>query len=130
MLMQMQMHMDSVVRKNLLKNYRCFMRTMPTKLDHVAIRVKDMDRAIDYYLDLGLTLEWDSPDWSYFEEGIALLGPGYNRAEPHFAFFLENHEELKKKWKELMDAGYSCCRPHRHRDGTVSFYTIDTEGNQ
>ena len=52
---------------------------MPTKLDHVAIRVKDMDRAIDYYLDLGLTLEWDSPDWSYFEEGIALLGPGYNR---------------------------------------------------
>ena len=63
MLMRMQMHMDSVVRKNLLKNYRCFMRTMHTKLDHVAIRVKDMDRAIDYYLELGLTLEWESPDW-------------------------------------------------------------------
>jgi len=29
-----------------------------------------------------------------------------------------------------MDKGYSCCRPHRHRDGTVSFYTTDTEGNQ
>ena len=42
---------------------------MSQNLDHVAIRVKDMDRAIDYYLDLGLTLEWESPDWSYFEEG-------------------------------------------------------------
>ena len=89
-----------------------------------------MDRAVSYYLSLGLTLEWESKDWSYFEEGIALLGPGYNRAEPHFAFFLETHDELKNKWKELMDAGYSCCRPYKHRDGTVSFYTTDTEGNQ
>ncbi len=44
---------------------------MSHRLDHVAIRVKDMDRAIDYYLSLGLNLEWESPDWSYFEEGIA-----------------------------------------------------------
>ena len=29
-----------------------------------------------------------------------------------------------------MDQGYECCRPYRHRDGTVSFYTRDTEGNQ
>ena len=103
---------------------------MHTKLDHVAIRVKDMNRAINYYLDLGLNLEWESEDWSYFAEGIALLGPGYNRAEPHFAFYLSTHEELKKKWKELMDGGFECCRPYKHRDGTVSFYTRDTEGNQ
>ena len=103
---------------------------MHTKLDHVAIRVKDMDRAIEYYLSLGLNLEWESKDWSYFEEAIALLGPGYNRSEPHFSLFLDNHDELKKKWKELMDKGYSCCRPQRHRDGTVSFYTMDPEGNQ
>ena len=48
---------------------------MTGNLDHVAIRVKDMDRAVSYYLSLGLTLEWESKDWSYFEEGIALLGP-------------------------------------------------------
>ena len=99
-------------------------------LEHVAIRVKDMDRAIGYYLSLGFNLEWEGDDWSYFEEGIALLGHGYNRADPHFAFHLDTHEDLKKKWKELMDHGFSCCRPHRHRDGTVSFYTRDTEGNQ
>ena len=58
---------------------------MSENLDHVAIRVKDMNRAIDYYLSLGLNLEWESDDWSYFEEGIALLGPGYNRADPHLS---------------------------------------------
>ena len=67
---------------------------MSHNLDHVAIRVKDMDRAIDYYLSLGFNLQWESDDWSFFEEGIALLGPGYNRAEPHFALFLETHDEL------------------------------------
>ena len=77
---------------------------MHTKLDHVAIRVKDMDRAIEYYLSLGLNLEWESKDWSYFEEGIALLGPGYNRAEPHFALFLDNHDELKKKFARVIGA--------------------------
>ena len=100
------------------------------RLDHVAIRVKDMNRAINYYLSLGLNLEWESSDWSYFEEGIALLGPGYNRADPHFAFYLDTHDDLRNKWKELMDNGFECCRPYRHRDGTVSFYTRDTEGNQ
>ena len=55
---------------------------MTGKLGHVAVRVKDMDRAIDYYLSLGFNLQWESDDWSFFEEGIALLGPGYNRAEP------------------------------------------------
>ena len=62
-------------------------------------------------------------------EGFFCVSTSY-RAEPHFALFLENHDELKKKWKELMDKGYSCCRPYKHRDGTVSFYTKDTEGNQ
>ena len=102
---------------------------MSHNLDHVAIRVKNMDRAIDYYLDLGLTLEWESPDWSYFEEGIALLGPGYNRADPHFAFHL-NPIDLGKKRDQLIEMGYECSEPYEHRDGTVSFYTRDPEGNQ
>ena len=100
------------------------------KLGHVAVRVKDMDRAVAYYMSLGFNCEWESDDWSYFEEGIALLGPGYNRADPHFAFHLETHDELKKKWKELIDLGYDCAKPYKHRDGTVSFYTRDPEGNQ
>ena len=103
---------------------------MNGKLDHVAIRVKDMDRAIDYYLDLGLTLEWESKDWSYFEEGIALLGPGYNRADPHFAMHVNNIGELYEIRDKLIDLGNKCAEPYKHRDGTFSFYTRDTEGNQ
>ena len=60
-------------------------------LHHVAIRVKDMDRAVSYYMSLGFNCEWESDDWSYFEEGIALLGPGYDRADPHVAFYLDTH---------------------------------------
>ena len=48
---------------------------MQSKLGHVAIRVKDMDRAVAYYMSLGFNCEWERDDWSYFEEGIALLGP-------------------------------------------------------
>ena len=100
------------------------------KLGHVAVRVKDMDRAVSYYMSLGFNCEWESEDWSYFEEGIALLGLGYNRADPHFAFHLESHDELQKKWNELVDMGYECGKPYRHRDGTFSFYTRDPDGNQ
>ncbi len=103
---------------------------MTGKLDHVAIRVKDMARALEYYKSLGFNCVWQNNDWSYFEEGIALLGLGYNRADPHFAFHLESHDELQKKWKELVDMGYECGKPYRHRDGTFSFYTRDPEGNQ
>ena len=103
---------------------------MSHNLDHVAIRVKDMNRAIDYYLDLGLNLEWESPDWSYFEEGIALLGPKYNRADPHFAFHLENEEQMNEMRDKLIKIGHRCDEPYKHRDGTVSFYTRDPEGNQ
>ena len=100
------------------------------KLDHVAIRVKDMARALEYYKSLGFDCVWQSNDWSYFEEGIALLGLGYNRADPHFAFHLESHDELQKKWNELVDMGYEWGKPYRHRDGTFSFYTRDPDGNQ
>ena len=100
------------------------------KLGHVAVRVNDMDRAVAYYMSLGFNCEWESDDWSYFEEGIALLGPKYNRADPHFAFHVENEDQLIEKREELIKMGYTCAEPYKHRDGKVSFYTRDSEGNQ
>jgi len=100
------------------------------KLGHVAVRVKDMDRAVAYYMSLGFNCEWESEDWSYFEEGIALLGPGYNRADPHFAMHVNNIGELYEIREKLIDLGNECAEPYKHRDGTVSFYTRDPEGNQ
>ena len=37
------------------------------KLGHVAVRVKDMDRALAYYMSIVFNCEWESDDWSYFE---------------------------------------------------------------
>ena len=36
---------------------------MNHKLGHVAVRVKDMDRAVAYYMSLGFNCEWESDDW-------------------------------------------------------------------
>ena len=103
---------------------------MMGKLGHVAIRVKDMDRAVAYYMSLGFNCDWESDDWSYFEEGIALLGPKYDRADPHFAMHVGNIGELYERREKLIDMGYHCDEPYKHRDGTISFYTRDPEGNQ
>ena len=100
------------------------------KLGHVAIRVKDMDRAVAYYMSLGFKCDWESDDWSYFEEGIALLGQKYNRADPHFAMHVDNIGELYERREKLIDMGYHCDAPFKHRDGTISVYTRDPEGNQ
>ena len=35
--------------------------------------------------------------------------------------------EMREK---LIDLGYECAESYKHRDGTVSFYTRDPEGNQ
>ena len=103
---------------------------MSHKLGHVAVRVKDMDRAVAYYMSLGFHCDWESDDWSYFEEGIALLGPKYNRSDPHFAMHIENEDQMNEIRKKLTDMGHHCDEPYKHRDGTVSFYTRDPEGNQ
>ena len=41
-----------------------------------------------------------------------------------------SYDYVMKKWKELVDMGHHCAKPYKHRDGTVSFYTRDSEGNQ
>ena len=91
---------EEILRNNLIDVYR---------LGHIAIRVKDIDRARSFYMSLGMTLVWDDKDWCYLEagsgkDGLALLGPEYKAAGPHFAFHftdrvqVENiHCQLKKQ---------------------------------
>ncbi len=104
------------------------------RLGHIAIRVKDVDRAKAFYIGIGMKLVWDDPDWCYLEagpgkDGLALLGPGYKAAGPHFAFHFNNKEEVEQAHCQLIDAGIQVGPLHDHRDGTASFYLKDTEGN-
>jgi len=81
-----------------------------------------------------MNLVWDDKDWSYLEagkgkDGLALLGPNYKAAGPHFAFHFENIKEVVNIQNDLKNSGIKVGPLHEHRDGTASFYMKDTEGN-
>ena len=104
------------------------------RLGHIAIRVKDIDRAKSFYVGLGMKLIWDDTDWCYLEigaekDGLALLGPGYKAAGPHFAFHFSDREEVEHIHSQLKKNGIYTGELHDHRDGTASFYLKDPEGN-
>ena len=104
------------------------------RLGHIAIRVQDMDRARSFYIGLGMKLIWQDEDWCYLEagsgrDGLALLGPGYKAAGPHFAFHFSERSEVDSMHEQLNNAGVEVGDIHDHRDGTASFYLKDPEGN-
>ena len=104
------------------------------RLGHIAIRVQNIDRAKSFYMALGMKLIWDDKDWCYLEtrqgkDGLALLGPGYKAAGPHFAFHFSNKAEIESIHKDLLSAGIKAGPLYGHRDGTSSFYVQDPEGN-
>ena len=104
------------------------------KLGHIAIRVENMERAKSFYIDLGMRVVWDDKDWCYLEassskDGLALLGPDYKAAGPHFAFHFTVKAEVEEFYKRLKKEGATVFELHDHRDGTSSFYLKDTEGN-
>ncbi len=104
------------------------------RLGHIAIRVKNIERAKAFYISLGMKLIWDDKDWCYLEagsgrDGLALLGPGYKKAGPHFAFHFTDRAEVEKIHAHLKSVGVEVEDLHDHRDGTASFYLRDPEGN-
>ncbi len=104
------------------------------RLGHIAVRVKDIQRAKSFYISLGMRLVWDDSDWCYLEagegkDGLALLGPGYKAAGPHFAFHFTDRQEVFAVHQRLVKEGIKVGPVHDHRDGTSSFYLQDPEGN-
>ena len=104
------------------------------RIGHIALRVENLDRAKSFYSNLGMELIWDDKDWCYLEagqgkDGLALLGPSYRAAGPHFAFHFEEKKEVEIIYSDLKNSGVKVAPIHEHRDGTASFYMQDTEGN-
>ena len=104
------------------------------RLGHLAISVQDIERAKSFYIQLGMNLVWDEKDWCYLEagpgkDGLALLGPQYKAAGPHFAFHFNDRNEVENIHNQLQIAGVCVGEMHNHRDGTASFYLKDPEGN-
>lgn len=102
------------------------------RLGHVAICVKDIDRAAEFYQNLGMELAWKDADWAYLkagEDGLALLSPQYDQAGPHFGFLFSDRAEVDTAYQRLQAEGVHVTPIHEHRDGTASFYGRDPDGN-
>ena len=79
-----------------------------------------------------MTVVWEDSDWAYVkvgEDGLALLGPGYKAAGPHFGFVFRDRHELEAEHQRITNLGVKLGTIHDHRDGTASCYGKDLDGN-
>ena len=98
-----------------------------TPLDQVAVPSTDLNRDVEFYRQLGFTLETFYDDWAMLRDrdgrGIALLDP-HGKHPPHFGMKIESIEDLER-----------IAREHNrvvapHRDGSYSAYLADPSGNE
>lgn len=102
------------------------------RIGHVAICVKDINKAAEFYQNLGMDVVWKDADWAYLkagEDGLALLGPDYKHAGQHFGFIFHERSEIEAAYEQMKAAGVDVRPIHDHRDGTASFYGRDPDGN-
>jgi len=102
------------------------------RLGHIAICVQDLDKAAEFYKNLGMEIAWKDSDWAYLKagkDGLALLSSEYQKAGPHFGFVFSDRSEMEIAYKQLRDSGVQVFPIHEHRDGTASFYGKDLDDN-
>lgn len=102
------------------------------RIGHVAICVQDINKAAEFYQNLGMDVVWKDADWAYLkagEDGLALLGPSYKHAGQHFGFIFNERSEIEVAYEQMKAAGVDVRPIHDHRDGTASFYGRDLDGN-
>ncbi|MGK7904127.1 MAG: VOC family protein [Hormoscilla sp.] len=102
------------------------------RLGHVAICVQDIDKAAEFYQNIGMSLAWKDSDWAYLkagDDGLALLSPSYGQAGPHFGFVFSDRAQMEACYQQLQGSGVKVSQIHEHRDGTASFYGQDPDSN-
>ncbi|HEY4485887.1 MAG TPA: VOC family protein [Nitrospiria bacterium] len=113
-------------------------------LRHLALRVSELGTARSFYEGLlGMTVVWQ-PDTEniYLTSGfdnlaLHLMSPedraAYNpvgQALDHFGFVVGSPDDVRAMESKLKAAGVRIIKPTKqHRDGSVSFYTADPDGN-
>jgi catechol-2,3-dioxygenase len=115
---------------------------VPTQLSHVALRVRDVDRAVQFYTEVvGLTLRHRGRGAAFLgnREGasheLALfpLGDGAEGPEPgrvgmyHMAWEMAGFAELKQLHKRLVDHG---ARIVGYADTSCNVMFLDPDGNE
>ena len=83
------------------------------KLDHVALNVQNLDRAVKWYESMGFNLTYSDETWAMLEcDGCKLALTIPSEHPPHLAFRVKSLEDFPE-----------------HRDGSKYLYCKDSEGN-
>lgn len=108
-------------------------------LRHLALRVGDVPRAVAFYERVfGMRVVWQpDPDNAYLSSGCDNLalhrgahGEPAAGALDHLGFVVPTIAEVEAGWHAAQAAGLEIVHPLRHhRDGSVSFYIRDPDGN-
>ncbi len=108
-------------------------------LRHLALNVEDVARALDFYGRVfGMRVVWQpDADNAYLTSGgdnLALhRGPAGDRSAQsldHLGFVVAAIDELETGYKWALENRLEIARPlRRHRDGSLSYYIRDPDGN-
>lgn len=118
------------------------------RIGHLVLKVRDLDRSLDFYVGkLGLTLMnrsemggvhvafLSSGGRDHHELGLVQVAPDAELAHPasvgmaHFAFRMNNHDELTDAYRHLKDVGVPISFTVNH-GVTDSVYFVDPDGNE
>ena len=107
-------------------------------LRHLALKVKDMDKTVDFYTRvLGMRIDWQpDKDNVYLTSGSDNLAlhhcyePNSGGTLDHFGFMVSQSEEVDEWALRLTRQGVALVqRPETHRDGSRSLYFRDPDEN-
>ncbi len=108
-------------------------------LRHLALKVSDVERARDFYQRVfGMKVVWQpDPDNVYLSSGCdnlalhrGVFGNREAQALDHLGFIVPTLAEVEAAWEWAQRNRLDIVHPLRHhRDGSVSFYIRDPDGN-
>jgi catechol-2,3-dioxygenase len=108
-------------------------------LRHLALKVSEVERAAQFYARVfGMRLVWQpDPDNAYLSSGcdnLALHRGTHGDADAqvldHFGFIAPSIAEVEAAWAWAQAERLDIAHPLKHhRDGSVSFYIRDPDGN-
>jgi catechol 2,3-dioxygenase-like lactoylglutathione lyase family enzyme len=106
---------------------------------HLALKVGDVARAKEFYSRVfGMRAAWEpDPDNAYLSSGCDNLAlhrdsatGGAAQALDHLGFIVATIAEVERGYEWARQNGIEVAHPLRHhRDGSVSFYIRDPDGN-
>jgi catechol 2,3-dioxygenase-like lactoylglutathione lyase family enzyme len=108
-------------------------------LRHLALRVAHVDRACEFYRCVfGMTIVWQpDPDNAYLSSGCDNLalhrgdaGTPSDQALDHLGFIVPTIADAEAGYQWALENHRDIVHPLKHhRDGSVSFYLRDPDGN-